>query len=1195
MAHIFVSYSRKNRPAVDGLIARLHEAGHTSWLDRRSIRLGDRWELAIGRGIADADVFLAAISKEALDSEWVKREIEIARRQHKPILPVIVGPLNTRCLPSGLSELHAISLIEHSDAGAWKLLRDLGSVTGLGKRIPFLVDHPRLTGFLGRDEMLRNLHESLMTAGPTGIRPAGVSGMGGIGKTQLAIEYAHRYRYFYPGGVFMLNASTESWTEECARVALRLHLSPDNPDRPVAMADGFLHYLDQNSDSLLILDNVADVGSLRQKTIGSSAIVINLPCHQLFTTRQRFEASGMHALSVDVLPLEDARALLTSKRGDLDPEDPNVTRVCDALGRLPLGLALAATFLERKPNVTPQAYLAHLNRRGLDATHREARLKAGDLEAYYDASVAPALKAQWRLLEGRNTAPLLQVMALHEENARVPEARLGLMCGLRDSIDGVVTPLGDALRDASVANLLERLDGNFARMHPVVRDFVLRERKPDWTGTCATARKRLIDTLENVETLEDHCARRGVEAVVQDLGAALALQGGSHAAPYAARTQSLLRVLQREHRVLRNWQPAAQPAFLAQQLAKRAHEAGLTALARRARARVERLKAAHVSLAWRTGVAPRLNLVHPEQYVNSGAVILGGKRALTVALEAPLREWDLETGEVTRSGNIDERGATGLAVSADGRVAIVAPERGDPVIWDVDAWEVRHVLLGNGPAHWAVSVSPDGWRGLTRSGHGLALWDLRTGKRLRMLRGRGKDSVNAVSFTADGRQALTGWDRGAVMLWDLESGRTTRQLGRHQGAVWAVAVSPEGRFAFTGADDDTIAIWDLTGRSDPVFRFGHTAIVRSIAALPDGRHFWSASGDNTLKLWHRARRRPLFSVQAHNGYIRGLSLSADGVDVLTAAADGTARLWNRSEIEAARSWPKPHGGPVTFVGVFPEGKQVISSSWDGGVHVRDLVTGHLIRAWSGDSYSQFRSAAMTRDGKNVFLGGDQELFMLHAPDGDPVEIGGVELPREVAMTSDGRLGICDGLGRCVTLWDLERGKRKRTLLRSVSVSRKHSPNVYSVALAPDGRYAFASVEREGLHIWDLKKGGSKKTLRKDKQDRLLMPAPDGEHLVCVTGEGKVEIIRIPEGRLAKAFEAGPIVSMALSPSGKYFVTGTLRATVHVWDIRTGTCLATYGADSVITALALGRDLTSIVIGDDVGRLQMLHLHRLRLA
>ena len=86
---------------------------------------------------------------------------------------------------------------------------------------------------------------------------------------------------------------------------------------------------------------MADVAQLRQKAIGSGTFTVNLTCHQLFTTRQRFESNGMQALSVDVLPMEDARTLLTSKRPDLDSETQAVARVCQALGRLPLGLALA--------------------------------------------------------------------------------------------------------------------------------------------------------------------------------------------------------------------------------------------------------------------------------------------------------------------------------------------------------------------------------------------------------------------------------------------------------------------------------------------------------------------------------------------------------------------------------------------------------------------------------------------------------------------------------------------------------------------------------------------------------------------------------------------------------------------------------------------------------------------------------------
>jgi WD40 repeat protein len=92
----------------------------------------------------------------------------------------------------------------------------------------------------------------------------------------------------------------------------------------------------------------------------------------------------------------------------------------------------------------------------------------------------------------------------------------------------------------------------------------------------------------------------------------------------------------------------------------------------------------------------------------------------------------------------------------------------------------------------------------------------------------------------------------------------------------------------------------------------------------------------------------------------------------------------------------------------------------------------------------------------------------------------------------------------------------------------------------------------------------------------------------------VEIVTIPKGRLVRSFDAGPVVSMALSPSGRYLVTGTLHATVQIWNVITGACLVAYGADSVITAVALGRDRASIVIGDDVGRLQMLRLNRMRL-
>ena len=68
---------------------------------------------------------------------------------------------------------------------------------------------PRNGEFVGRDGDLTRLHASLSEpgSGPVGIRPAGLTGMGGIGKTQLVVEYVYRHRDDYPEGIFWIDAA----------------------------------------------------------------------------------------------------------------------------------------------------------------------------------------------------------------------------------------------------------------------------------------------------------------------------------------------------------------------------------------------------------------------------------------------------------------------------------------------------------------------------------------------------------------------------------------------------------------------------------------------------------------------------------------------------------------------------------------------------------------------------------------------------------------------------------------------------------------------------------------------------------------------------------------------------------------------------------------------------------------------------
>ena len=86
-------------------------------------------------------------------------------------------------------------------------------------QFPFLVPFPKNPDFVGRTDDLERLHATFQQREPVGIRPAGLTGMGGIGKTQLAVEYVYRFKDAYPDGIFWINAAEplgKAWLRSAA-------------------------------------------------------------------------------------------------------------------------------------------------------------------------------------------------------------------------------------------------------------------------------------------------------------------------------------------------------------------------------------------------------------------------------------------------------------------------------------------------------------------------------------------------------------------------------------------------------------------------------------------------------------------------------------------------------------------------------------------------------------------------------------------------------------------------------------------------------------------------------------------------------------------------------------------------------------------------------------------------------------------
>ena len=179
-----------------------------------------------------------------------------------------------------------------------------------------------------------------------------IRGLGGIGKTTLALEYARRYAASYPAGVAFVSADAASELELLQRLARALRLYPLASKTEVDELREELHgWLRQNVGWLLIVDNADDAGAL------SGAVQRSLPAfdalgHVLLTSRvgtEAFGALGINApLILGVLAPGDATQLLVRETGKvlnaLDDAERGAAEWlagADALAGLPLALLQA--------------------------------------------------------------------------------------------------------------------------------------------------------------------------------------------------------------------------------------------------------------------------------------------------------------------------------------------------------------------------------------------------------------------------------------------------------------------------------------------------------------------------------------------------------------------------------------------------------------------------------------------------------------------------------------------------------------------------------------------------------------------------------------------------------------------------------------------------------------------------------------
>ncbi|HEY5006203.1 MAG TPA: NB-ARC domain-containing protein, partial [Ktedonobacteraceae bacterium] len=221
----------------------------------------------------------------------------------------------------------------------------------MGQKLVWNIPYTRNPFFTGREQILASLHAMLLANQSAAlVQPPAISGLGGIGKTQTAIEYAYRHREEYRAVFWVQANSRETLIADSTKIATLLSLPEQNAREPEVTMQAVKNWLENNTSWLLIFDNADDLsivsGILPSKNSG----------HILFTTRATAMGGLAKRVEIDEMDIEEGALLLLRRAKILTLDAPlksapetdlaTARTIAKAMDGLPLALDQAGAYIE---------------------------------------------------------------------------------------------------------------------------------------------------------------------------------------------------------------------------------------------------------------------------------------------------------------------------------------------------------------------------------------------------------------------------------------------------------------------------------------------------------------------------------------------------------------------------------------------------------------------------------------------------------------------------------------------------------------------------------------------------------------------------------------------------------------------------------------------------------------------------------
>lgn len=447
-------------------------------------------------------------------------DLQLSQGDHQRLLPELqsraqANPLDERVAgqlmvalqgagrtADGLAEFHRIRLALNEELGIdpspalhelQRQLLNTGDSAGVAPR-----QLPRAPGnFSGRKQAVDQLTEALTTADPQQPAISTISGTGGIGKTSLALHWAHRNLALFPDGQLFVDLrgfdpADEPVSTDVALGGLLQALGAASIPADLQARAGLYRTLIADKRMLVLLDNAS----------GSRQVTPLLPgtpsCKVVVTSRRRLGGlvtqQAATPIDLDVLDPDEARELLAQHvgRNRLTAEPEAFGELLAHCGGLPLALAIVAARAASMPSVPLEALAEELR----DSEVRLDALDTGEL----DAGLRTVFHASYRALDYQ-AAQLFALLGL----APGPDIGVPAVAGLADL---PVAEVRTILQRLETANLIRQHAPGRYQLHDLVRLYAL-EQAQRMGDHQQEAMRRLVDHYLHTAQAADYLLTPG--------------------------------------------------------------------------------------------------------------------------------------------------------------------------------------------------------------------------------------------------------------------------------------------------------------------------------------------------------------------------------------------------------------------------------------------------------------------------------------------------------------------------------------------------------------------------------------------------------------------------------------------------------------------------------------------------------------